>query len=319
MDKSTTIGAKRLSFSEIEPKHQLAWDSTSLSALMRCPRYYQYTIVDGYVGRGESVHLKFGSDYNNSLVTFHQHRAMGDDYDTATLAAVRYALCATWDEILGRPWASDHPAKNRESLIRSVIWYLDRFRDDPMTTVILPDGSAAVEMSFRLHLDITSAVTGEDYLLCGYLDRLVDFNGSRWITDWKTSAYQLDQRYFRGYSPNNQMSQYDFAGTMIMPEPISGIVIDAVQLGATFSRFQRGTAPRTPALREEWLQDAISYIRQNEQYVLQDYWPTNSTSCTAYGGCVFQEICATSPELRQIKLNALFGRRMWDPLVVREI
>lgn len=318
MDKTTT-SSTRLSFSSQNQKHQIAWDSTSLGALKRCPRYYEYNIIEGYVARSESVHLRFGSEYNNALVIFHKCRAKGEDKETATLSAVRYAMEHTWDDRLNRPWTSDEPTKNRETLIRSIIWYLDQFQDDSLETLILANGEPAVEMPFRLHIELQSTLTGEDYLLCGYLDRMVVFNDQIWITDWKTSKYQLNESYFHQYSPNNQMSQYSLAGTIIASAPIAGVIIDAAQLGVTFSRFQRGNTTRTKAQMEEWLDDSIFYIRQNESFVAANHWPMNDTVCNMYSGCPYRPICGASPEIRPKLLEGLFHKRSWDPLVVREI
>lgn len=309
----------RLSFSDQVENLQLAWDSTSLGALKTCPRYYKYSILDGYSSRHESAHLRFGSEYNNALVTYHQARAAGQDAETATLTAVRYAFEHTWDEKIGRPWTTDEPTKNRETLIRSVIWYLDKFADDPLETVILPNGLAAVELSFRLEMDISSSLSGETYLLCGYLDRFAKGLGGWWIPDFKTTKYALDERYFERYSPNNQMSQYAFAGAIIAPEPVLGVVVDAMQIGVTFTRFQRGTIPRTKPQLEEWYRDAVVYIRQNEAFVESGYWPQNDTACDKFGGCQFRKVCGSSPDIRSTLLNGLFTRRVWDPLVVREI
>ena len=271
---------QRLSFSTILPKLQLAWDSTSLGALKRCPRYYQYGIIEGYVSRGESPHLRFGSEYNNALVTFHTLRAEGMDYENAVIGCVRYLLEHTWDYALGRPWTSDEPTKTRATLLRSVIWYLDKFAEDPLETVVHASGKPALELSFRISLDIES-LTGETYMLCGYLDREVNFADSMWITDFKTTKSALDLKYFAQYSPNNQVSQYAFAGAIISPEPISGIIIDAAQVGVTYTRFQRSQIPRTPPQLEEWHHDALIYIRQNEAYIENDYWPQNDTSCVS--------------------------------------
>jgi hypothetical protein len=308
----------RLSFSRKYAKLQLAWDSTSLGALKRCARYYEYNIIEGYTTRNESAHLRFGIEYNNALVTYQQSIADGADYETAVLAAVRYALTQTWDEKLGRPWHSDEPTKNRESLVRSVIWYLDKFKEDPLATVILETGKPAVELSFRLHVDMKSSLSGEDYLLCGYLDRKVNFGGY-WYTDFKTTKGMLDDNYFSKYTPNNQVSQYAFAGTIVSPEPIRGIIIDAAQVAVTFTRFQRAEIPRNPEFLSEWFEDAKVYIRQNEGYVARNHWPMNDTACDMYGGCPYRVICSMSPELRQKHLDAMYVRRTWDPLRVREI
>lgn len=318
MDKSTTSNF-RLSFSQVMPNHQLAWDSTSLGALKRCPRYYQYNIIEGHVTRAENIHLRWGSEYNNAQVIYNKAKASGKTHDEAMLIGLRYAMVHTWDEVLNRPWTSDMPEKTRETLIRSLIWYWTKFEEDPLETVTLATGEAAVELPFRIDIDMTSDLTGESYLLCGYLDRKVDFAGGGWITDWKSSRYALDEKYFARYSPDNQVSQYSFAGNIIGHEAIKGVIIDAVQLGVTFSRFQRSQIGRTPAQLEEWLNDSLYFIKLNEGYVKANYWPQNDTSCEKYGGCPYRGICSVSPEVRPKLLEGLFQKRSWDPLVVREI
>jgi len=317
MDKTTTA-AQRLSFSTKEPKLQIAWDSTSLGALKRCPRYYEYNIVLGYRTRGENIHFSFGSFYNNSLVTYNKLRAQKVDHQSALLQTLRYAMTVTWDQTLKRPWVSDLPMKTRETLIRSIIWYLDKFENDPCETVVLESGQSAVELSFRFHIDEVS-YTDEAYLLCGYLDRFVDFTGTNWIMDWKTTKSALDEKYFAEYTPNNQVSQYSFAGKIIGGNAIKGVIIDAVQLGVTFSRFQRGQIARTDRQLEEWLKDSLIFIRQNETYVQNNYWPQNDAVCGLYGGCPYRTICSKSPELRPQFLEALYVKSFWDPLVTREI
>jgi hypothetical protein len=318
MDKTTTAET-RMSFSTINSKHQLAWDSTSLGALKRCPRYYQYNIIEGHTTRKENANLRFGSEYNNALVIYNKARAKGDDHEAALLETVRYVLASTWDYNLGRPWTSEDPIKNRATLMRSVIWYLDRFENDTLETLILATGEPAVELPFRLHLHIDSALTGEAYLLCGYLDRLVVWEDRIYITDKKTTKHMLNEEYFKQYTPHTQMSQYSLAGTMICPTPIAGVIIDAAQVAVTFTRFQRGQVTRTRAQLEEWLADAVVSIRQNETYVQADHWPMNDQACDMYGGCPYRDVCSASPELRPKLLEGLFQRRSWDPLIVREI
>jgi hypothetical protein len=311
----------RLSFSKTRWKHQLAWDSTSLSALKLCPRYYYYNIIMGYVTRAENTHLRWGTEYNNALVTYNRLKADGKSHEEAMLGALRYALTSTWDDKLERPWTSDLPNKTRETLIRSIIWYLTQFEEDTLRTVTLKEGEAAVELPFHLRLEQESGLTGEEYSLCGYIDRavVIDPDERRWITDWKSTRYALDEKYFAQYTPNNQVSQYSFAANMISGRLIEGVIIDAVQLGVTFSRFQRERITRTKPQLDEWVKDAMHYIRQNEDYVANDYWPQNDTSCDKYNGCPYRTVCAASPEVRPKLLEGLFHRRTWDPLTVREV
>lgn len=318
MDETTT--KMRLSFSTSLTSHQLAWDATSLTALKTCPRYYQYNIIEGYVTRQENIHLRWGSEYNNAQVMYHRARTEGKDHRDAMKAAVLFALASTWDYDLGRPWSSDLPYKTRETLVRALIWYFTQFEEDSLKTDKLAGGEAAVEMNFRLRLDQYSDLTGEEYLLCGYLDRKVEFNGGEWITDWKTTRYALDEKYFNQYSPNNQVSTYAFAGGVISKDnPIKGVIIDAVQLGVTFARFERKEIARHPSQLEEWYRDAMFYIRQNEKFVEDNYWPQNDTSCDKFGGCPYRAVCSAIPDIRQRLLDGLFHKRTWDPLKTEKV
>jgi hypothetical protein len=53
---------------------QYAWDSTSLGWLKTCPRLYQYSMLEGWRSRGESVHLKFGQLYHSGLELYDKAR-----------------------------------------------------------------------------------------------------------------------------------------------------------------------------------------------------------------------------------------------------
>lgn len=323
----TEIILANTSFSQMLPTLQLAWDSTSLGALKTCPRYYQYAILQGHVGRAENVHLKFG-------ILLHKAHELYDwlmiepnaDHDAAVLKVVRYLFAATFDFKAKRPWFSDMPEKNRETLIRTVIWDLEQFRDDPVKTLRLrptekfPNGRPAVEMPFRFEPGINSLETEEPFLVCGHLDRMGEWMGRVWTLDYKTTRYALDDTYFAKYSPDNQMTIYYAAGQVIYTEkPISGIIIDAAQIGATFSRFQRQPISRTPAQLEEWLTDLHYWLRLAEGFAKANYWPQNDKNCGNYGGCPYRAACGETPEQRPRILNTLYERRIWDPLQVREL
>lgn len=79
-------------FSKHNPKLQLAWDASSYGALLFCPRFYQYTIVEGFRFPGNSVHLEFGRLFASSVETFSLKRLEGYSKEEATLAAVQYAV-----------------------------------------------------------------------------------------------------------------------------------------------------------------------------------------------------------------------------------
>jgi hypothetical protein len=302
--------------SSLIPNLQIAWDSTSLGLLKECPYKYRLAILEGWQPRRISVHLTFGLHYHAALERYDHARFAGEGHEAATILAVRYALEATWDKELGRGWISDDKYKNRLTLVRTVVWYLEQFRDDPIETVRLANGKPAVELSFRYEIGYESP-SGEPYLSCGHLDRMGTFQDQTYIIDRKTSKSIIDQSFFEKFSPDNQFSTYALAGSMVYSLPIQGIIVDGAQIAIGFSRFARGIVQRTPEQLAEWHRDLGMWLRTAEGYAKAGHWPQNEKSCGSYGGCQFRGVCAKSPSVRERWLKADFTKRIWDPLQVR--
>lgn len=304
------------SFSTIQPNLQLFFDSTSLGLLKECPRKYWFTIIQGWVPRSTSVHLSFGAWYHAALERYDHARCEGKDHDEALDAAVKYVLEDTWDRELGRMWLSDEPTKTRWTLLRTVVWYLEYFRHDTMQTLTLANGKPAVELSFRFETSFKSQ-SGEAFWLCGHLDRVAQLGDEIYIVDRKTTKGQLDERYFGGFTPDNQFSLYSLAGQVVLDLPIRGIVVDAAQIGVGFSRFERRIAPRSKEFLEEWYRETGTWLEVAERYAELGVWPGNEKSCGNYAGCPFRGVCSKSPQVRDEWLSAGFVKRIWDPRQVR--
>lgn len=315
---------------------QFAWDSTSLGLLKECPRKYQYTMIDGWASRDESIHLRFGIEYHTALQDYAVSRANGVEHEDAIHDTVRALHSRVHD------WVPDRSSragkyKNRESIVGLVIDYLDHFHDDPAETFILDDGRPAVELSFRFELDWgpqaspsiqnTAANGGklefaQPYLLCGHLDRVVDFNGDLYVMDHKTSLSTISTYYFNQWSPHNQMSLYTLAGKIMLNSPVKGVIISAAQiLLEKPNSFQRGFSYRTADQLDEWLHDLRYWTSQAEAFATANYWPQNDTACDKFGGCRFREVCSKSPQVREQYLKSMFDKlepdAKWNPLSVR--
>jgi hypothetical protein len=314
---SAEITLNNKAFSKTLPFLQVAWDSSSLGALKTCARYYFYNIIHGYQRKAENVHLIFGSLLHTALEQYEHQKSAGQLHNEAVKHTVRLMFEMTFDKTIKRPWFSDEPTKNRETLIRTVVWYLDKFERDPMKTVQLANGKAAVELSFRHEIDLSSEITGENYMLCGHLDRVVEWQDAIFGCDHKTTKSGIYQDFFEKFSPDNQMTLYIFSGQVVLELPIKGMVIDGIQVGATFARFQRGVTTRTKSQLEEWYKDLGFWLRQAEVFAEEEHYPMNEKSCSNFGGCPFREVCSVSPESRQSLLDHLYTKRIWDPLTPR--
>lgn len=305
------------SFSSKVPGLQLAVDSTSLGEFKTCPRKYYYSIVMGYQTRLESVDLTFGILLHSAVECYHKAKAAGQSHQAALRAALTWTLCATWNKTLQRPWNSGEPEKNRLTLVRTLVWYLDTHGDnDALQTVVLANGKAAVELPFQFDSGFVTQ-GGERWVLCGHLDRIAKLNEVSYVVDLKTTKGSLGPSFFERFSPDNQFSMYALAGRIAFNEPISALIVDAAQVGVTFSRFDRALVQRDASQADEWLRDAGFWLHQMEAYAIEGYWPQNDKSCNMYRGCQFRKICSRSPVQRQTWLKADFKQRTWDPLVRR--
>ena len=317
---------------------RIAWDSTTLGALKTCPRLYKYIYLDGWSSAEESVHLRFGTEYHSALQDYDKERAIGATHDDALHDVVRELLIRTAD-YHPDPDSKAGKYKSRNVLVRAVIWYLDEHRDDPAKTYIMQDGKAAVELSFRFELDwgpsseLSMGAEGETglrqpYLLCGHLDRVVEFGGSLFVMDHKTATTTLSGYYFDQWSPQNQMTLYTVASQVVIDSPVKGVIINACQLmldydksGDYGARFVRGFTYRTPDQLREWLGDLRYWLDLAEKYATEDHWPMNDQSCSMYGGCRFRDVCSKSPQVREQFLKTDFTKlppdKVWNPLVPR--
>ena len=284
---------------------QIAWDATSLSRFMTCPRKYQLSILQGWTTRRRSIYLDFGSAYHKSLEIYDKARADGHSQQVALRAAVRVALSADLE--------NEDRSHNRFTLVRSVVWYAIQYQHDSMKTLTLADGTHAVELSFLMHLPLKNP-WGDPYLLCGHIDGLVRNNGKVYILERKTTGSILNDRYWSQFSPNVQISTYATASKVILADPDQSIwvVIDACQTAVNFSRYARHYIHRDSSQLEEFLTEVCYYIKIAENLALDNYWPKNESACRM---CEFKQVCSKPQSLRQSVLEAEYMQRpRWEPL-----
>jgi len=295
---------------------QVVWDSTSIKTAETCLRKYYYQSILGLSLReGKSVHLWFGGIYASALESFYKHRFGGADHETALRNTVREALVESWNHDLddagfripgtGAPPDYTDPNKTRENLIRSIVWYIEEFRDDPYEVIALDNGQPAVELTFKLPLE-----TGP--ILSGHIDRMVrDPHGHAYVMDQKTTKATITPRFFDNFSPDTQMSCYTLAGTIAYQTPVKGVIIDAAQIAVGFTRFERGFTHRTDDMIEEWLESALWHIDTAQRATRERRFPMNTESCDKYGGCPFRPICRKPVNLRAATIQGDYTPGQW--------
>ncbi len=316
------------SFSTKLPALQLAVDSTSLGLFKECPRKYYYSIMLGYEPKAENVHFVFGLLMHGSAERYHHKKAEGLGHDDALDFVVDWLLKQTWNRALNRPWDSGDSYKNRYTVLRTVVGYLDKYGEhDALKTVILDNGKPAVELSFSFPLGIASQYTGEEFQACGHLDRLATLNDDPYIPDVKTSKSDLGPRFWQGFDPSNQFGVYLLAGQIVYKLPVKGLIVDAAQVLVGDSRFDRKLIVKDKFQLDEFYKSFVWWIKRMEEAAIEAdgledkslAYPMNETACTKYNGCQFliAGICSRSPASRKVALEAHFKIRVWDPLMRR--
>jgi hypothetical protein len=301
---------------------QWVWDSTSIKRTETCLRKYQYEALEGWRSPYRSVHLWFGGLYASALEHFHKHMAEGKSYDEALVEVVAEAMINSWDHELneqgeravgtGAAATFDNNVKTRETLIRSIIWYLENFREDYFQTFITNTGAAAVEFTFKIDVD-------NGLMFSGHIDRLcVDPGGDIFVHDQKTTTATLGPHYFNQFKPDSQFSMYTFAGKMIYNAPVKGVIIDAAQVAVGFTRYARSPTFRMDDELEEWYSETMYRIEEVHRAVERNYFPRNPASCNNYGGCPYRQVCSRPLHVRENFLEASFVRgERWEPLANR--
>lgn len=319
--KQTFNWENNKSFSQKLPRFQTAIDSTSLGAFKQCPRYYYYTIICGYTKVGVQINLDFGSAAHHVSEHYQRARSQGIEHEEALEATIVKALAGTWDYKANRP-AFDDAQKNRVSLIRFAVEYLDHYekQGSPLKTLQLDNGKPAVELTFLFDAGFRS-LTNEQILLCGHIDRLVQLNEDIYIADLKTTYEQIGSKYAERFTPDNQFTLYTLAGRIALGVPARGVLLDAAQIGVNFVRFQRFPVYRPQPVLDEWLQALPWWVSLMEHCASEaasaaspeTAYPQNDKACGLYGGCQFREICGRSPLARKPIMDATFQIRRWDP------
>lgn len=280
--------------------YMVRWNASSLEAFDKCPRYFQYTILEKWEPLIQSEHLWFGDLFARSMQTYHEHRFAGASHDDAVIEAVHSTMMLTWDREKGKPIDYEE-VKNRFNLIRTIVWYFEEYRRDLKVAVI--NGKPALEL--KVEADI-----GVGLSLIGKLDRAYLYDENIMVMDQKTTKTTISPHYWKQWKPKIQMSQYSFLGQVVFQsETPPGVLIDAAQIAVGFTRFARQPTFRTPAELEEFLGEAKATINAAVDATDKKHFRRNTASCGNYGGCAFRDICSKSPEARKTFLKGAFKQK----------
>lgn len=288
-------------FKKFEGGQQFIWNAHDIDNVLRCPRYYQLSVLEGYRLKAFGAAPVWGTavHYGTEILDTGEFDGMTKD------AALNWAVAETVEKYAEELSQSDDSARTLETALRAVVGRADQFWGNSLKTAALPDGKPALEVEFECPIP-----TLEGHRFRGRIDKVAEMDGELYMVDLKTTKTALTARFFSYYFPNNQVMAYLWATKNVIGLPVKGFVIDGVQTGASFTRFGRHLIEVTDAQLNEWETSMVGAIETVTDYYEEGHYPVNFASCGNYGGCPYQRICSLPPSMRQTWLDEDYTKKL---------
>jgi hypothetical protein len=305
-------------------------DNSTLEKWQTCPRAAEYYVVNRREKPGSPA-LRFGKHMHKALETLGLH---GNTPET---------LQRTKEQLTQLFMEDPNPEGDHRCLeygIAVLEKYVVKYLGETCS-VVEHHGKPFVEVPFSLLLgaiEINNELAyssqqllgegGDEPLYVkklyvfwsGKIDRLVSFDGRKWIMDHKTTSMG-GPTFYADFALSQQMVGYVWASREITKEPIAGAIIDALECrkitktgkGVT---FERQFYQYEEWHMDEWYHDVHSQIGSFVDQLVEGYFPKKTKWCMGkYGACPYHDVCTLPPSQRKTLLNSsLFGPVTWSPL-----
>lgn len=318
------------------PHLRLAWDATTLNALLGNPTAYYWEHVLGWRGLEASLPMRWGIVWHEVVAEYLLQRLHGASREDAVHSACRLAITKAGEfEIneLAAEAGQDRKKRNVRTLLRSIVWYDEVYGDDDyLEPAYLPHtDSPGLETHFSMpipdpddDMKPLKAYTGEPYILAGHIDQIAWDRDRECLVgvERKNTTSTPSGWYWARYDPSPQINTYALVTSMLYPnEKVGGVIIEACQNGVGFTRFERKMVHRTEAHHRQWLRCVCNWIRFAEERAVVGDWEDWLNPASKFDGGVYNMIAAQSPAVWDNFLASHCQREegLWNPLEHREV
>lgn len=275
---------------------QTVYDPSSIAAAMACRQSYKYNVRDKLTRIKTDPRMAMPRSWG----TF-WHAGI-EKYETLIFEgaspedAIQEGMIVAAREYKAMPLRnepSDESARNLDTLMRALVWYYLKYKDDKLKTLMLPNGKPALETRFEVPLP------GTKWRISGRIDRVVvDDMGYIYPMDHKTTIKTIDEErpdeFFQMYNPNVQFPTYYWGLRSFLGTNVRGVIVNACQTAVRFTRYGRYLIQYTETQLDEYMAE---FIKLFEQLDRGDFG-RNPSSCDMYGGCQYRPLCSVPPEVR---------------------
>lgn len=296
------------------PMFPHAVDSTLLASFRSCPQKFHRTYLEHWKPKSESVHLIAGGAFASGIeVARRAFYEQGRSADEAMGEGLQ-ALMIHYGDF-------DPPSDSAKSLSRmcgALEFYFENYPlgNDGAVPVTFPNGKSGIEFSFAQPLPVNHPVTGDPILYTGRSDMIAEFAGGVYCFDEKTTS-SLGASWSRQWELRSQFTGYQWAAQEFGVQ-VQGTIVRGVSILKTKYDTQQAITYRSPYEIDRWLTQVTHDLRRMIQCWESGWWDYNlDHACGEYGGCSMQGVCKSSQP--EGWLETYFERRVWDPLLRKEV
>lgn len=275
-----------------EIKNKTEFDYTMMSDYQLCQRRYRFRHVEGLV----SDHRQYAVEFGGAI-----HKALDSWYKDKDVNKAIEIFKADYEENPNEEPKRTHAMG--EWILKN---YNEQYKDQPFKVL-------ATEHEFTHKLP-----NGNN--LIGRIDKVVEWSGTIWIVDHKTTS-QLGPQFFKQFDPTLQITGYVWAAKQEGFNCTGGLV-DAILVAkgllksstrGRLTPLSRGDVYVSDWKLDEWL-DTVTKIQTDIKLSENnDRWVPNFNQCTYYGECPYRRICKEEPEIRGRVKEMDYSIGFWDP------
>ncbi len=303
-------------------------DNTKRSQFRQCKRKYFLSSVKGIQSDFGSTAIRYGVCWHGIQEGFYSYiKDFGWPQDVNSKAdAISAGLTkgkAKWDEQnITKVFNDDY--KNYNTAVDAFNAYLEYFKDDAQylkilsterkfECPILPENEAELRMLSDL----------PPIIFTGRIDLCVEMDFQKWIFDFKTTGWILDQVISKA-NRSPQLIGYSYAGEKILDFKPNGCLASFAYLAATKSKktgdwgdarfdFRRVPQIYTQGDIDSWKASFIDTCREIYYSMENNSWPESFDNCYQYGACPYLRLCQQHCKFENLNLEG-FHEEFWDVL-----
>lgn len=292
-------------------------DATKLSALLKCEKSFQYKHQEVISSKEKADALSFGIAAHEVLDVWNRRPQVGTASDSLLSEQlgeiVAYSLAVAADNELQ---LCKDKRRQPESLLHLITGYAETYRNPTDTTdyytAELSDGTPCAELHFAIPSPYDKTV-----VFTGYIDRIIENSlKQRYVLDYKSTVTALGSWWADGFQSGPQMNLYQWAGSQLLGEKLSGVMVHGMQMLTTGTRFSHQPVMNSHRLADEMIREYTTIV---QRYRKQGESLRNRAGCTSPFKCEFFDLCMSVGKTRNIvKKNNFQPAELWSPETKRE-